>query len=160
MSLRKAIFVGLLISLLALSIGAIGCASSDQAEEDAAAAAASAQAAETAAEAAEAAMLTAREGALAVLPNPVAIDASTKVYGSGFVPNKTVSLLLVGTWTYKGGDLVDPGIEGAITNDCGAFSATVSVSKLASNYGLAAGIYTVQAVQGEDRVASACLIVE
>jgi hypothetical protein len=127
MSFRKAILLGLLVSLVALSLGVVGCSS--------------------------------EEAALTLTPNPVAANASTEIEGSGFVPNKAVAVLLVGTWTFKGGDIVDPGIDGAIADADGAFCITASISKLASNYGVAEGTYTVKAVQ-DDRVATASLEVD
>ena len=142
------------VCLLCASLVLGGCASSE-AEDKAAEAL-------VAAEAAQKTAIAASEASIAVVPSIVTTETtSVVVYGSGFLPGKDVSLLLAGKWTYKGGEFEDPGIDGTITNNYGAFSLTIKISGgLVSNYGLGTGIYTIRAVQGEKRAASACLIVE
>lgn len=140
MSFKRAIVLVILVCLLALSLSFVGCA-----EEE------------------EAAAPTLTPGAtLVVVPNEVLTTAtSVTVYGSGFVPDGAVSLLLVGEWTFQGSELQDPGIDGTIVNEYGAFSLTVKISAgLVTSYGMGAGVYTLKAVQGEERVASACLVVK
>jgi len=150
---RRSVILGL-VCLFCVSIVFAGCASSDAEDK--------ADEALAAAEAAQETALASSEAALVIVENMVTTEtASVMVYGSGFEPGKDVSLLLVGTWTYKGGEFKDPGIDGTIANDYGAFSLKVNIKTgLVSNYGLGAGIYTIRAVQGEKRAASACLIVQ
>ena len=139
MSFRGVISIVILVCLLALPLSLLGCAEEEE----------------------TAAPTLSPEAALVIVPNEVLTTASTvTVYGSGFVPNKGVSLLLVGKWTFKGAETEDPGIDGTVANEYGAFSITVKISAgLVKNYGMGAGVYTVKAVQEGERVASACLVV-
>ncbi len=150
---RKTFLLGL-VCLLCVPLVFVGCASSE-AEDKAAEALAAAEAAQKTA-------IGASEAALLLEPNTVTTEtASVMVYGSGFLPGKDVALLLVGKWTYKGGEFEDPGIDGTITNAYGAFSLKINIKTgLVSSYGLGAGIYTIRAVQAEEKAASVCLIVE
>lgn len=101
--------------------------------------------------------------AIVVVPN-VITSASTSivVYGSGFIPDRTVSIQLVGEWKLTEGgmelDVKDPDIGVGEVNKYCAFSTTIRVSYLVNYLAISPGTYTVRAI-GEGCVASAVLVV-
>ena len=85
-----------------------------------------------------------------IIVNPAVVklaDASAMVYGSGFTPKKSVTVLIVGT--FKGAQ--NPPLGSAVANDNGAMQITLTTTGVwgtgADSLQIPAGNYTLEAWQ-------------
>ena len=96
-------------------------------------------------------------GAPAVAPEvtivvvPVTIDLATAeiaVYGSGFTPNESVSLRLVGTFKLGKEEIINPSVWTGPANESGAFEASVTrLNRIFGLFGVEPGVYGILASQ-------------